>query len=115
MKNSKFTFLIIALLIFFSAEIIAQETDKRAEMIAQMKSTIEKLNLSTEQEVKFKEISKTFVMKAKEVKESDQNKRDKFKALKAMKDQKNIEMKALLSSEQYEDYLKIMEDRKKKV
>jgi hypothetical protein len=112
MKNLK---LILALTILFtmSANIVtAQATDKKAEMKEQMKAAKEKLALTADQEPKFMEISKKYALKMKEIKDGNQGKRDKFKAVKEIQSQKNEEIKMVLSEEQFKTYLQLQEERR---
>ena len=111
MKNLKFVLIITFLLSINSTVIIAQENDKKAQIVAEMKVAKEKLALSETQEITFKEITKKYSLKMKAVKESDATKRDKIKNMKSIREEKNAEMKTFLSDEQYKAYLELQEER----
>ena len=111
MKNLKFSLIIAFLLSINSNTINAQENDKKADVVAEMKIAKEKLALSESQEITFKEITKKYGLKMKAVKDSDEPKRNKFKSMKSIKEDKNAEMKTLLSDEQYKVYIELQEER----
>ena len=115
MKNLKFALIITFLLSLNSNVISAQENDKKAEIVAEMKMAKEKLALSDTQEITFKEITKKYGLKMKAIKDSDVDKRDKFKSMKSIRSEKNAEMKTLLSEEQYKAYIESQEERKAKM
>ena len=120
MKNLKIT-LIAVLVAFLSNGLVAQEkTDKptkqerRAEMVEQFKIIKEKLALTPDQEVKFKEISKKYREKAKTIKDVEGDRKEKRKQIMEVKSQKDAEMKAFLSESQFKTYLEIKDDMKEK-
>jgi hypothetical protein len=120
MKNLKFSILIILLVVFFSATTNAQtensmSEDQKEEMLQQMKISKERLALTATQEPTFREITKKYALKMKELKTSNEGKKDKFQKMKAIKNEKNAEMKTLLSDEQYKTYLTLQEERKEKM
>ena len=115
MKNLKITFAII-LFSLVSNSIVAQEQklekeDRKVEMAKQFKIDKEKLALTPDQEIKFKEISKKYGDKIKEIRNSDADKKDKFKQMKELKSQKDAEMNAFLSESQFKTYLELKEER----
>lgn len=115
MKNLKITLFLTILFSINCTLLQAQQNDKKAEMIAEMKVAKEKLALSDTQEITFKEVTKKYGLKMKNVKDSDASKRDKFKNIKSLRDEKNAEMKTLLSEEQYKAYLELQEERMAKM
>ena len=112
MKNIKLAFIITFLFALHSNKAIAQDNNRKEEMIEQMKIAKERLSLSEQQEFTFREITKKYATKLKEIKNSDNSKRDKFKKLKEIKGAKDLEMKSFLSVEQYNTYLQMQEERK---
>ena len=112
MRNLKLSFLITFLFALNSNNIVAQDNNRKEEMIEQMKIAKVRLSLSEQQEFTFREITKKYAAKLKEIKNSDGSKRDKFKKLKEIKEEKDAEMKSFLSVEQYDIYLQLQEERK---
>ncbi len=120
MKNLKFSIVIILLALFFSATVKAQTEkslpeDQKEEMLQQMQINKERLALTATQEPTFKDITKKYALKMKELKASNEGKKDKFQKMKAIKNEKNTEMKTLLSDKQYKTYLTLQEERKEKI
>jgi hypothetical protein len=116
MKNLK-TLFTIAFALIISLSINAQEkgTDLKTQKIEnkkQLKIAKEKLKLSPEQEVKFKEISKNYKNKIKSIKDSDIDKKDKKQQIKDLRSQKDLEMKSFLNESQFKTYLDLKEERK---
>jgi hypothetical protein len=89
--------------------------EQKQELAAQFQQNKERLALNPEQETPFKDISKKYAQEMKTVKESSDDRRDKFKKFKDIRDRKNIEMKGLLSESQYKIYLQIQEERIEKM
>lgn len=112
MKNFKLSLIISFLFALNSNAIIAQETDKKEEMIEQLKIAKEQLSLSEKQELSFREITKKYAIKLKEIKNNDSNKQDKMKMLKESRTAKDAEIKLLLTEEQYDKYLQMLEERR---
>ncbi len=117
MKNLKLTF---ATLLFtaFSA-IYAQDrpqmpTEQRQEIVNLMQENKERLKLTPEQEPTFDEISTRYFKQFRETKGSDIRVTEKFRKVKEMQEQKDAEMKKLLSEEQYATYLTIQQERRNK-
>ncbi len=115
MKNFKLAFIITFLFALHSNKAVAQDNNRKEEMIEQMKMAKERLSLSEQQEFTFREITKRHATKLKEIKNSDDSKRDKFKKLKEIKETKDTEMKSFLSVEQYNIYLQMQEERKAQI
>ena len=111
MKNLKFALIITFLFLINSNVMNAQENDKKGDVVAEIKIAKEKLALSESQEITFKEITKKFGLKMRALKNSDEPKRSKFKSMKSIKNDKNAEMKTLLSDEQYKAYIELQEER----
>ena len=111
MRNLKLSFIITFLFALNSTNIVAQDNNRKGEMIEQMKIAKQRLSLSDQQEFTFREITKKYGVKVKEIKNSEGSKREKFKKLKESKDAKDAEMKAFLSTEQYNIYLQMQEER----
>ncbi len=115
MKNLKITFAIIVFSLV-SNTIVAQEQkleneERKIEMAKKYRIAKEKLELTPDQEIKYKEITVKFGDKVKEIKNSDGDKKTKFKQLKELKSQKDAEMKAFLSESQFKTYLELKEER----
>ena len=98
MKTLKQIF-VIAIVMFVSSSVIAQETtlndEQKAKLKAHLQESFEKLNLSEEQKPKFKEITKKYAAQMKTLKTSNKRKFVKLKEFKSIIDSKNKEMKAL--------------------
>ena len=109
MKNLKLIGLIALFVTMSTTQIVAQEKVNKAEREAQFKIAKEKLALSPDQEVKFKEMNKKYGAKMKEI--NQESRKEKIKTLKALKTEKDAEMKTLLSQSQYKTYLELQEDR----
>lgn len=109
MKNFKLIGLIALFVTMSTTQIVAQEKVNKAEREAQFKIAKEKLALSPDQEVKFKEMNKKYGAKMKEI--NQESRKEKIKTLKALKTEKDTEMKILLSQSQYKTYLELQEDR----
>ncbi len=120
MKNSKLVFALSLLLMFCFNSIQAQSKPKLSEeqkeaVVAQLKADKERLALTKEQEAPFMEISKKYLLKMKDLKQSDADRKEKFQALKDLQSQKNEEMKKLLNEKQYATYLEIQKERRAKM
>lgn len=118
MKTLKQIF-VIAIVMFVSSSVIAQETtlndEQKAKLKAHLQESFEKLNLSEEQKPKFKEITKKYAAQMKTLKTSNKRKFVKLKEFKSIIDSKNKEMKALLSTEQYVVYEEMQKERLQKM
>ncbi|MGK4568615.1 hypothetical protein [Flavobacterium sp. 3HN19-14] len=122
MKNLKtsMTALAVGLLFSIGAKAQVQEEKKltneqKKEIVENMKVNVERLALTDAQKEPFKEITKKYAEKAKAIKAGDETKIEKLKAAKALKEEKNAEMKTLLSESQYNTYLEIQNERKQKL
>ena len=80
-----------------------------------MKENRDRLNLTTEQEAPYKEITKRYALKLQGVKGSTMVRFEKLEKFKELQTQKNEEMKKLLSPEQFKTYIEIQEERKVKM
>ena len=98
--------------LFYMAEYDDAGKDKKEEMIEQLKMAKEQLSLSEKQELSFREITKKYGIKLKEIKNNDSNKQDKMKMLKESRAAKDAEIKLLLTEEQYGKYLQMLEERR---
>ena len=118
MKTLKQIF-VIAIVMFVSSSVIAQETtlndEQKAKLKAHLQESFEKLNLSEEQKPKFKEITKKYALQLKNLKNSDKSKSTKEQEFKSIINSKNKEMKALLSAEQYKVYEETQKERLRKL
>ena len=88
---------------------------KKQEIREQMKMDKERLALTDAQEVTYKEITKKYGGQLKALRDGSDKKRDKFKKVKEIQEQKNAEMKGLLSEAQYKTYLELQEERRAKM
>ena len=73
------------------------------------------LQLSETQKPKFEEITKKYAEQMIALKESDGSRMSKYKKLQSIHENKNAEMKSLLSKDQYKVYLEKQEERLKKM
>ena len=117
MKNSKLTLAVVFFFMisfhFTQAQSKTNITEDQKEAITtQLKSDRERLELTKEQEVTFREITKKYMSMIKELNDSDVGKKDKFKKLRDIQNQKNEEVKVLLSEKQYATYLEIQNEKK---
>ena len=114
MKSIK-VFISIITLTFFASITTAQErtlTDEQKTKIKEhLKESFEIVDLSEEQKLKFKEITKKYVLQMKTLKNSNQSKSKKIQEFKTIIEFKNKEMKELLSSEQYNVYEETQKER----
>lgn len=120
MKNLKFTLAVIIGLAISSNSIQAQTKpampeDRKAEMANQLKLDNEKLALSKVQEASYMEISKKYGEKLKALRGNEEERKAKMKEVKDLRDQKDAEMKVLLSEDQFKKYKEIQEQRKEKM
>ncbi len=118
MKNLKiiYTVALFSLTVAMNAQDKPNISDeKKQEMVTKMKENRDRLNLTTEQEVPYKEITKRYALKLQGVKGSTMVRFEKLEKFKELQTQKNEEMKKLLSPEQFKTYLEIQEERKVKM
>ena len=121
MKSLKFLSLFFLVLFlgtnngFAQAEAANLTEEQKAEMAKNMEEFSEVLKLSDEQKTEFKAITKKYAMQMKAVKDGGGGKMSMYKKVKAIRKDKNAEMKELLSDDQYEAYLKKQEEMQKKM
>ncbi|MGB1295593.1 MAG: hypothetical protein ACPG6V_08935 [Flavobacteriales bacterium] len=118
MKTLKLV-LSISLMFILSINVLAQEKELSAEqktkMEAQLNEYFSKLDLTEDQKPKFEEITKRYGQEMMDLKSGSQSRMEKYKAYKAVKSNKDKEMKALLSEKQYDVYTQAQKDMKKKM
>ena len=106
--NSTNLYLSIILLCIFTSGVMGQErnlTDAQKEKLElRITETFERSNLSNDQKQRLKGMRNQYVPQMKAIINSDISNNDKVKDLKAMLEQRNHEMKGLLSTEQYQFY-----------
>ena len=73
------------------------------------------LSLSEDQRPKFEEITKKYASQLQAVKDGGGGRRAKFKKVKAIRKNKDAEMKTLLSKDQYKVYLEKQKEMQKKM
>ena len=73
------------------------------------------LNLSEEQKPKFEEITKRYAKQMKAVKDSGARRISKYRKVKSIRENKNAEMKRLLTKDQYKVYLEKQEEMIEKI
>lgn len=118
MKNLKiiYTVALFSLTVAMNAQDKPKVSDeKKQEMVTKMKENRDRLNLTTEQEAPYKEITKRYALKLQGVKGSTMVRFEKLEKFKELQTQKNEEMKKLLSPEQFKTYIEIQEERKVKI
>nr|WP_299341901.1 hypothetical protein [Allomuricauda sp.] len=111
--------LILAIVSLISTTAMGQERTLTEEQRAQMEANLNeyslKLDLSEEQKPKFVEITKRYGQQMRGLKDSDKGRLAKYKEYKSIRKNKNAEMKAILSEEQYETYLETQEEMQQKM
>ena len=108
-------FLNAANISFAQSEAPSLTDEQKAEMAQKMEEFYKVLNLSEEQKPEFKAITKKYAEELNAVKNSSSGKYKKYKKVKSIQKNKNSEMEALLSEEQYQVYLKQQEEMQKKM
>ena len=118
----KKTILIFSLFLLGSAALMAQQDMNNKKMSmpknTQMDHKMMIPNVSQWPEASrmaVAEITKKYGLKMRALKNSDEPKRSKFKSMKSIKNDKNAEMKTLLSDEQYKAYIELQEERMAKL
>ncbi|AWI26535.1 hypothetical protein [Flavobacterium pallidum] len=116
MKNLKIILpLLLAATMATAQEKKEMNEEQRQEFIDQLKSDVSKLSLTEDQKAPFMEITKKYGEKAKEVNANTQlEKIQKLKEIKALRIAKDDEVKALLTAEQFKVYQEIREERKER-
>ena len=105
--NSLSSHFVVMSIIIMSNGLIAQESGLSKENINTMISEqMESLNLNENQIKEFKDISKKFGKKLQALRNSDMNRWEKFKEIKNLNNERDKEMKVLLSKEQYKQFIK---------
>ena len=111
--------LVLMVIILIGTKAFAQEKEmteeQKAQMEAQLEVYVEKLNLSEGQQPKFEEITKRYGKQLMVLKESSKGRLSKYKEFKSISKNRNQEMQALLSEEQYATYLATQEDMQQKM
>jgi len=92
----------------------AQPTAQAPKMANQGQQLADQLNLTPEQQVPYKELIKRFAMEVNDVRTSTLDKDQKAFKYNELAKQKEAEIKALLTPEQYATYLRLQEERKAK-
>lgn len=109
----------LMLIILVGTTALAQEKkmteEQKAQMEAQLEDYIEKLDLSEEQRPKFEEITKRYGKQLMVLKESSKGRLSKYKEFKSINKDRNKEMEALLSEEQYTIYMATQEEMQQKM
>ncbi len=119
MKNVK---RVVACIMLFGCVVVMQAQDKkemneaqRQEFIDGLKADAAKLSLTEEQKAPFMEITRKYGEKMKEVNGNTAlSKIDKLKQVKSLRIEKDAEIKALLTEEQFKIYQGIVDERKEK-
>lgn len=73
------------------------------------------LNLSEDQRLQFEKITKKYALQMKAVKDGGGRRMDKFKKVRSIRENKDAEMKALLSRDQYKIYLDKQEELNERI
>ena len=117
MKSLKITLAVVIMTIMTTNLLTAQEVaaspeNRKAEMVKQFKLDKQKLNLTKEQEPKFKKISMKYGAQLKELKNAPGERKDKREQFKTINAAKNQEIKALLNADQFQIYSQIQDERR---
>lgn len=88
---------------------------QRKNLSGQFSEYSERLNLTEEQRPKFIEITQKYTGQLKALKDSSKSRFSKYRDYKKIVKNRNKEMKALLSSQQYEVYLEVQKEIQKKM
>ena len=98
---------VVMSIIIMSNGLIAQESGLSKENInTKISEQMESLNLNENQIKEFKDISKKFGKKLQALRNSDMNRWEKLKEIKNLNNERDKEMKVLLSKEQYKEFKK---------
>ena len=91
-------------------------TDEQKEEIKKnLEEYAAALDLSEDQKPKFEAITKKYAEQIKAVKDGDGRKLQKYKKVKSIRENKDAEMKTLLSKDQYNIYLEKQEEMKNRI
>ena len=121
MKSLKILSLFFALFLVGANTSFAQSeatelTDEQKEQMTQnMEEFLEVLNLSEEQKPEFEAITKKYAEQMKAVKDGGGSKFSMYRKVKSIREDKNSEMKKLLSKDQYELYLEKQKEMQKRM
>ncbi|AWA30548.1 hypothetical protein HYN48_10855 [Flavobacterium magnum] len=114
----RLSLLLPALLLTAGFTAVAQQEPQlnqkqNSEFIDQLKTDVKKLSLTEEQKAPFLEITRKYAEKAKEINaDTSRKKIARLKEIKTLRINKDEEMKALLSEEQFKVYQDIRDERK---
>lgn len=89
--------------------------EQKEELIKEMEAYMEEMNLTEDQEEKYKEISLKYLDEFKGLRESNDSKLGKYRKAKDLQEKKNKEMRDLLDDRQYKLYLEKQEERREKM
>lgn len=116
MKNLKKIIALLLLIICAITNASAQENSEKANRQAEIKHRLDeaksKLSLTDDQTVKFAEINKKFATNLREQKQEVKIRREQFQKMKAMRDEKDAAIRAILNPDQYAKYLDVQANRK---
>ena len=113
---STFVFLLLATCALYGqSSTNAYSEAQKEEFAANMEEFFLALDRSEEQKPQFREISQRYAEEMKAVRDGGGGKLQKLNKLKAIRKNKNAEMKDLLSEEQYQVYLEKQEENQKKM
>lgn len=111
--------LVLMVITLVGTTAVAQEKEmteeQKAQMEAQLEVYIEKLHLSEAQQPNFEEITKRYGKQLMVLKESSRGRLSKYKEFKSISADRNKEMQAILSEEQYTIYLATQEEMQQKM
>lgn len=89
--------------------------DQKKEMKKQMEANEERLNLNDDQKETYRKINHKYGKIAREVRDEEVERAAKKEKLEKIRDERNGEMKVLLSDEQYKIYEEIEAERKEQM
>ncbi|UOB16833.1 hypothetical protein [Abyssalbus ytuae] len=109
MRNFLFT-----LLLLVSYNMFSQGTADNGDMYTEfLTNQTEEIGLQDEKKDKFIEISQKYFEKSAEVRNSDESRFSKFKKFKSISNEKDNELKTLLSEEEFKKYKSIQQENRK--
>ena len=121
MKVLKILFLFFALCLIGTNTTFAQSRatnlteEQKEEITKNLEEYATAINLTEEQKPKFEEITRKYAKQMKAVKDSGGRPMSKYRKMKSIREDKNAEMKPLLSKDQYNVYLEKQEEMQKKM
>lgn len=111
--------LILVFVAFMSTTLMAQEStlteEQKNQMQEQLKVYYDNLDLTEAQKPKFEEITIKYGKQLMHLKESNKGKLAKRKEFKTINENRNAEMKLLLSEEQFLEYQEIQKEMQEKM